>query len=40
MCNFFGGEKEGKEVFCVCVNNEAPKTLYKEQACQYFFTMA
>ena len=27
MCNFFGEKKKGKEIFSVCVNNEAPKTL-------------
>ena len=26
MCNFFGEKKKGKEIFFVCVNNEAPKT--------------
>ena len=40
MENYFAGKKEGKDIFSICVNSEAPKTLYIKQACQHFFTMA
>ena len=40
MWNYFGEKKKGKDMFSVCVNSEASKTLYIEQACQHFLTMA
>ena len=47
MEKYFGGKRKERiyllyvltNSFC-CVKSEAPKTLYIEEACQHFFTMA